>query len=109
MDESELLAVKKPIAAPIIATPTLVGEKKALTRGQWMVLAAAFLGWMFDGMELGLFPMVSRACLQDLLPKHVEGDVAVWTAGSWRAFSSAPRLAAWPSVGWATRSAAFGP
>ncbi len=29
-------------------------------------------------MELGLFPMVSRACLQDLLPQHVESDVAIW-------------------------------
>ena len=55
-----------------------MSERKPLTRGQWLVLAAAFLGWMFDGMELGLFPMVSRACLQDLLPAHVEGDVAAW-------------------------------
>ena len=55
-----------------------MGERKPLTSGQWLVLAAAFLGWMFDGMELGLFPMVSRACLQDLLPAHVEGDVAAW-------------------------------
>jgi MFS transporter, SHS family, sialic acid transporter len=55
-----------------------MSEKKPLSRGQWLVLAAAFLGWMFDGMELGLFPMVSRACLQDLLPQSLEGDVAAW-------------------------------
>lgn len=55
-----------------------MSEKKKLSTGQWLVLAAAFLGWMFDGMELGLFPMVSRSCLQDLLKGTAEGDVAVW-------------------------------
>jgi MFS transporter, SHS family, sialic acid transporter len=38
-----------------------------ISRGQWMVLAAAFLGWMFDGLEMGLFPLVARPCLQELL------------------------------------------
>src|SRR5262245_27877535 len=35
-----------------------------LTRGQWMTLLAAFLGWMFDGFELGIFPVVARRALQ---------------------------------------------
>lgn len=38
-----------------------------LTRGQWMVLVAAFLGWLFDGFEIGLFPVVARSALLDLL------------------------------------------
>ncbi len=37
------------------------------TRGQWMALAAAFLGWMFDGFEIGLFPLVARPALIELL------------------------------------------
>src|SRR3954464_16082449 len=28
------------------------------------VLAAAFLGWMFDGLEMGIFPLVARPALQ---------------------------------------------
>ena len=28
------------------------------TRQQFMVLLAAFLGWMFDGFEMGLFPLI---------------------------------------------------
>lgn len=36
-------------------------------RGQWMALAAAFLGWMFDGFEMGLFPLVARPALKELL------------------------------------------
>ena len=34
-------------------------DKKRL----FAVLAAAFLGWMFDGMEMGLFPLIARPAL----------------------------------------------
>lgn len=43
-----------------------MSEAKKLSRDQWLVLAAAFLGWMFDGVEIGLFPVVVRPALQDL-------------------------------------------
>lgn len=35
--------------------------------GAWMALIAALLGWMFDGAEMGIFAMVGRAAIQDLL------------------------------------------
>jgi MFS transporter, SHS family, sialic acid transporter len=35
--------------------------------GKWMALTAALLGWMFDGFEMGLFPVISRPALMDLL------------------------------------------
>src|ERR1700734_3717738 len=38
-----------------------------LTRAQWMVLLAAFLGWLFDGYEQGLFPLIARPALQNIL------------------------------------------
>ena len=44
-------------------TPALVGTGF----GQWMALVAALLGWMFDGAEMGVFSMVGRAAIQDLL------------------------------------------
>ena len=31
-----------------------------------MTIAAAFLGWMFDGMEMGIFPLVARPALQQM-------------------------------------------
>ncbi len=37
-----------------------------LTRNQWMVLIAAFLGWMFDGMEMGIFPLVAGPALREM-------------------------------------------
>lgn len=35
-------------------------------RNQFLVLAAAFLGWMFDGLEMGIFPLVARPALQQM-------------------------------------------
>jgi MFS family permease len=37
------------------------------TRGMWLALAAALLGWMFDGFEMGVFPLVARPALLQLL------------------------------------------
>ena len=31
-----------------------------------MVLLAAFLGWMFDGLEMGIFPLVARPALLEM-------------------------------------------
>ena len=52
------------------------GQSTAATR--WLVLAAAFLGWMFDGLEMGIFPIVARPALQELL-----GSVADQRVGPW--------------------------
>ncbi|MFM7149322.1 MAG: MFS transporter [Gemmataceae bacterium] len=34
--------------------------------GKWMALIAALLGWLFDGLEMGLFPLTARSALLDL-------------------------------------------
>jgi MFS family permease len=64
-------------SAPAPAAP---GER-AGTRAQWLVLAAAFLGWMFDGVEMGIFPLVARPALQSMLPASALGQdqfVGLW-------------------------------
>jgi MFS transporter, SHS family, sialic acid transporter len=48
------------------------------SRGKWVTLAAAFLGWMFDGFEMGLFPLVGRPALIDLLGEQGQKHVDVW-------------------------------
>src|SRR5262245_53876452 len=57
-----------------------MGQKTApdLKRGQSMALAAALLGWMFDGLEMGLFPLVARPALRDLLPNPTDAEVGRW-------------------------------
>jgi MFS family permease len=36
-------------------------------RDKVLVLVAAFLGWMFDGLEMGIFPQIARSALGQLL------------------------------------------
>lgn len=45
-----------------------------------MVLLAAFLGWLFDGFEQGLFPVVARPALLDLLRTGSDAAVGPWMA-----------------------------
>ena len=46
--------------APVSTTPVS-------TTGRNATLIAALLGWMFDGFEMGLFPLIGRPALADLL------------------------------------------
>jgi len=48
------------------------------TRGQWAALTAAFLGWLFDGFEMGLFPLVADPALRDLLQTQDSGETGKW-------------------------------
>jgi MFS transporter, SHS family, sialic acid transporter len=41
-------------------------QSTASSKARWMALIAAFLGWMFDGMEMGIFPLVARPALQEM-------------------------------------------
>ena len=65
-----------------------MSDDKRLTKSQWMVLIAAFLGWMFDGVEMGLFSIVARPALQDLL--KITNDAVV---GRWNGYLAALFLA----------------
>lgn len=35
--------------------------------GKWTALTAALLGWLFDGLEMGLFPLVAKPALAELV------------------------------------------
>src|SRR5258705_3977334 len=60
--------------------PTANSDKSTGARAQWVVLAAAFLGWMFDGLEMGIFPLIARPALQSMMPAGMEPDrfVGIW-------------------------------
>ncbi|WP_395736579.1 MFS transporter [Prosthecobacter sp.] len=54
-----------------------MSQPKSSNNGAMAALIAAFLGWLFDGFEMGLFPLIGKPALQDLLPgaptnQHVE-------------------------------------
>lgn len=78
--------------------PSAAGTLPALRLAQWLVLLAAFLGWLFDGYELGLLPVVGRSAIQGLIPGATEKIV-----GQWMSYATAATL-----VGMALGGAAFG-
>jgi MFS transporter, SHS family, sialic acid transporter len=60
---------EKDQAAARAGKPGLEGTAK------WMALAAAVLGWMFDGLEMGIFPLVGRPALNEMLGG---ADIGPW-------------------------------
>lgn len=59
--------------------PALEHQQPAITsRDRWLVLLAAFLGWMFDGLEMGIFPLVARPALSSLLNTADSGLIGWW-------------------------------
>lgn len=54
--------------------PFSQGTQKSLV----LTLTAAFLGWLLDGFELALFPVVARPALLDMLGPSGEGLVGLW-------------------------------
>lgn len=60
-----------------MASSSTSGATGKLTHGQWLTLLAAFLGWMFDGLEMGIFPIVARPALQQM---GITGDAEI---GRW--------------------------
>src|SRR6187549_3780580 len=65
--------------------------EKPDNRRLYSVLAAAFLGWMFDGLEMGIFPLIARPALQQIQAAHgmTISDAFV---GQWMAYATAAFL-----------------
>src|SRR4029079_6790333 len=68
--------------------------------GKWMALAAALLGWLFDGFEMGMFPLVGPKALEELLKSQETPNANV---NGWFAVIMAMFL-----IGAATGGVAFG-
>jgi MFS transporter, SHS family, sialic acid transporter len=59
-----------------VTLPELSGPDSGA--GKWMALAAALLGWMFDGAEMGIFSLVGGDAMAALMPTSSKGDQAFW-------------------------------
>lgn len=77
-------------------------DSKNISGGQWMALVAAILGWLFDGFEMGLFPLVMKPALRDLLSAG-GGTVSDELIGKWEGIMHAGFL-----IGAATGGVLFG-
>src|SRR5882757_7233056 len=47
--------------------------------GKYLALLAALLGWMFDGFEIGMFPLVGHNALKDLLGDSIAARPGIET------------------------------
>ena len=54
----------------------------------FLTLLAALLGWMFDGLEMGIFPMVARPALKEMAP-DLRGPELEQFIGLWMAWATA--------------------
>ena len=51
----------------------------SFAKARYMALAAAFLGWMFDGVEMGMFPLCAKPALTEMFgPTAKPADIGVW-------------------------------
>ena len=66
------------------------------TRQRWLVLVAAFLGWMFAGLEISLFVLISRPAMRDLIGTSASEA----TVGDWFAWYQCAFLLGAASGGW---------
>lgn len=57
-----MMALHPVMTASNPAVPAADADRRRLA----MTLTAALLGWMFDGMEMGIFPLVARPALQHM-------------------------------------------
>jgi MFS family permease len=64
--------------ADLIAVSDATDAMATSTTGRWLALSAALLGWMFDGAEMGVFSLVGRPAVKDLLGSTDEGQVGLW-------------------------------
>ena len=62
--------------ATSMATGSTSGD--TIGKGAYMALAAALLGWMFDGAEMGVFSMVGQQALKDLMSDSTDADRSLW-------------------------------
>lgn len=62
-------------------------------KGRWLVLIAAFLGWMFAGWEMSILPLSARSATIGLLQEHHETKAWVTAAQSSRNQSASAEAA----------------
>lgn len=67
-----------PYKSPKHAAESLAEPPDDNARGRFMALAAALLGWMFDGAEMGIFSLVGKSAVEELMPGANPGTVGLW-------------------------------
>lgn len=67
---------------------------------RWLVLSAAFLSWMFAGLEISLFVLIARPAMLDMLPFEGGPPSAESQVGRWFAWYQCAFLLGAAAGGW---------
>ena len=77
-----------------------------ITRGMQLTLLAGFLGWMMDGYEQAIFPLLASPALKSMVP---DTEVGLWMGRITATFLVGLLLVEQGLGGWAIASAACEP
>jgi MFS transporter, SHS family, sialic acid transporter len=73
-----MASVETPLAPAALPSTPALGDDNFSEQGKWLALAAALLGWMFDGAEMGVFSLVGGKAMEALMPTVVKGERDLW-------------------------------
>src|SRR4051794_41680547 len=86
---------------PTPSSPQDVSRLRDLSAQQWKSGVAAWLGWLFDGLDMHLYVLVATPFVAELLHAASDKDPLVGYYGSW--------IQAAFLIGWALGRGFFGP
>lgn len=86
--------------SPAVSTPGEARHLRELSRSQWKTGIAAWLGWLFDGLDMHLYTLVAAPFVAELVHAASTADNEVKQKSSW--------IQAAFLVGWALGGAFFG-
>src|SRR5438876_12454232 len=87
-------------AVDVPPAPPRPQSLRDLTPEQWKSGAAAWLGWLFDGLDMHLYVLVAAPFVQELIDAPSQKDRDVTLYGSW--------IQAAFLIGWAIGGSLFG-
>lgn len=90
-----------PAPIPYAGPPIPLAEPAPLTgRQRGLVLLAAFLAWMFAGLELSMFVLAGRAAIVDILSARGGGAPAAALVGQWFTYYQGAVMLGAAAGGW---------
>jgi SHS family sialic acid transporter-like MFS transporter len=82
------------------ASPDESSPRELTTGQRWLVLISSFASWMFAGLEISLFVLISRSAIVDLLSAQVGPDKIESAAAQWFAWYQCAFLLGAAAGGW---------
>src|SRR5689334_3910884 len=70
------------------------------TSERWLALSTAFLAWMFAGLQISMFVLISRPAIIDILGAQYDADQIERVAAQWFAWYQCAFLLGAAAGGW---------